>query len=111
MSRDVERVEGKKEAVPITVFVQRKKNTKNTKTLLGGGGAINCSRIFAFGVEFWIPNPREKRGMSVLSSDRWTTLCVVFLRHNNIQYCIIRQSPTFQASQEKYYVCIKEGTL
>lgn len=24
--------------------------------------------------------------MSVLSSDRWTTLCVVFFRHNNIKY-------------------------
>jgi hypothetical protein len=28
MPRDVEGVEGKKEAAPITVFVQRKENTK-----------------------------------------------------------------------------------
>jgi len=46
MSRDVEGVEGKKEAVPITVFVQRKKNTKNTKTLLGGG-ALSIVRGFS----------------------------------------------------------------
>jgi hypothetical protein len=62
MPRDVEGVEGIKEAAPITVFVQRKENTeKNENTFFGGGGgAVNYSRIFAFGVESWVPNHREK---------------------------------------------------
>jgi hypothetical protein len=60
MLRDVEGVEGTKEAAPITVFMQRKETLKNTKTLLGGGGeAVNYLRILALSLGYLTPAKSE----------------------------------------------------
>jgi len=48
MQHGVQGVEGKMEAAPITMFLQRKKTLKYTKTLLGRIRVVNHLRIFTF---------------------------------------------------------------
>ena len=57
--------EGKRNVTPYhTCFWKRKKNTKNVKGFfLGGGGGVNCSRIFAYRGGFW--------NLTLAKSDRW----------------------------------------
>ena len=52
-------LKGKKEAAPITMFLQRKKNW--------GGGTVNYSWIRAFREGVLEPIPQEKQRMSVFS--------------------------------------------
>jgi hypothetical protein len=49
MFRDWKR--GKEEAVVITMFMQRRENTKKDQNNILG--AVNCSRIFALSDVFW----------------------------------------------------------
>ena len=52
-------------------FWKAKKNTKNTKTLFLGVGAVNYSRILFLSREGVLePNTREKQGLSALQKDR-----------------------------------------